>query len=227
MTIEPLSASTLMMKGQLATNGIHDPRIVDALLHTDRSAFLPEALHGAAYVDDDLPIAKGRYMLEPLIFARLLEYAKIQPEHNVLDVGAGYGYSSAVLSCLSPHIVAIEESPDMVAQARTIFASLNIRAIDIITAPLKAGCDAHKPYDRIIIEGALPKIPEALENQLAEGGILVGLRLTSRIFATQKALCDIVVGIKQNDSVRYVEKERICAYPLSESYQKEFFSFTL
>ncbi len=227
MTEHTYSPTTLMMKGQLATNGIHDPAIVEALLQVERAAFLPEALRGAAYVDDDLPIAKGRYMLEPLVFARMLEHAKIRPDHNVLDVGAGYGYGSAVLSRLTPHIVAIEESAELVAAARTIFASLNIRAIDLITASVAAGCAEHQPYDRIIIEGALPEIPETLEDQLAEGGVLVGLRFTSRIFATQKALADIVVGIKEGDCVRYVAKERISAYPLSETYQKEFSSFTL
>ena len=204
-----------MMKGQLATNGIHTPEVVAALLSIDRSMFMPESLRGAAYADNDIPVAHARYMLEPLLFARLLEYAAIAPKHSVLDVGAGYGYSSAVLSCLSQNVVAIEESEALVSNARTLFASLNIRTIDIIAAPLLEGCSEHTPYDRIIIEGAVAEIPKALEDQLAENGIIVGLRLASTTFATQKALADIVVGIKKDNCVRYVEKERVCAYCLS------------
>jgi protein-L-isoaspartate(D-aspartate) O-methyltransferase len=209
------SASVFMMKGQLATNGIHAPSVVEALLHVDRSLFLPESLRGVACVDGDLPLTKGRYLLEPLTFARMLEYAGITTDHNVLDVGAGYGYSSAVLSRLSNNVVAIEESPELVASARTLFASLNIRTIDIITATLTTGCNTHQPYDRILIQGALPAIPTLLEEQLAEGGVLVGLRFISSVFATQKGLADIVVGVKQGDVMRYVEKERIHAYALT------------
>lgn len=227
MTSTTLSASTMMMKGQLATNGIHTPAIVEAMLRIDRSLFVPESLQGAAYADSDIPIASGRYMLEPLIFARMLEYANILPTHNVLDVGAGYGYSSAVISCLSQNVVAVEESETLVSTARTLFASLNIRTIDIIEAPMLEGCDTHKPYDRIIIEGAVTQIPTILEDQLAENAIIVGLRLASKTFATQKALADIVVGVKRDNSVRYVEKERVLTYHFNENGSPQHGAFIL
>jgi protein-L-isoaspartate(D-aspartate) O-methyltransferase len=208
---------TMMLKGQLATNGIHDARVVESLLCVDRAHFVPDSLHHAAYVDSDLPLAEGRFLMEPLLFARLLIYMDIDPQHNVLDVGTGLGYSAAVLSHLSQNVVATEESPELVASARKRLAAQHIKTVDVVTAPAEAGCRAHKPYNCIIIEGALREIPQALEAQLCEGGRIVGLRFMGDTFPTNKGLAEIVVGTRHGDAVTYVAKERVSAHPLHYS----------
>jgi protein-L-isoaspartate(D-aspartate) O-methyltransferase len=212
----------MMVKGQLATNGIHDPRVVEALASVDRAKFVPESLRHVAFVDDDIKLCNGRFLLEPLTFARMLVHADIQRHHTVLDIGTGLGYSSAVLAYLTEDVVATEESAELVTAARKKFAAANIRHIDLVTAPLSVGCSAHKPYDRILIEGALDKIPPALEEQLGEGGKLIGIRADHGAFATQKVLGHIIVGTKHHNVMTYVEKERVSAYPLHQTGYEPF-----
>jgi protein-L-isoaspartate(D-aspartate) O-methyltransferase len=213
----------LMVKGQLATNGIHDPRVVEAISQVDRAHFVPDIVKDAAYVDSDLPLVEGRFLMEPLLFARLLTYAEILPHHNVLDVGAGLGYSAAVIAQLTDDVVATEESMELVASARKRFAALQIKTVDFVTAPAESGCSAHKPYDRILIEGALEAIPATLEAQLGEGGRIVGLRFVGEAFPTRKGLAEIVIGTRKGDAVTYIAKERVLTYPLHRSSVEPIF----
>ncbi len=215
-----------MLKGQLATNGIHDSMVLEAIKAVDRARFVPESLSHVAYVDDDIPLCANRYLLEPLIFAKMLEYAEIESHHRVLDVGAGLGYSSCVIAHMAAQVIAVEESAELVAATRKKLAMAHIQHVDLVTAPMDAGCVAHQPYDRIIIEGAVAEISQTLEEQLAEGGRIVAIRARGRMFATQKTLADIIIGTKHGNRVTYVEKDRVSAYPLRRVMDEDhFFSF--
>jgi protein-L-isoaspartate(D-aspartate) O-methyltransferase len=233
MTVElfhtPLSEANIhqinMLKGQLATNGITDEHVKSALLSVDRAQFVPESLQHVAYVDDDIPLCRNRYLLEPLIFAKMLVYAGIRPEHTVLDVGAGMGYSAAVIAKLAKHVVATEESAELVAIARKKLAIAAVKNVDIVTAPLTAGCTAHQPYNIILVEGVLHKIPEKYELQLAENGKIVAIKAASPVFATKQMLGNIIVGTKYKGYVSYVEYEEYFAYPLYESIANDDFTF--
>lgn len=209
-----LSPNINMLKGQLMTNGIHQNDILNAFNHIDRSEFVPQSLKHVAYVDDDIELCSNRYLLEPLVFARLLAYADIEATHNVLDVGTGLGYGAAVIAKLAKHVVAIEQSPELVALARKKLSGKQIENVDVITAPLLNGCTSHAPYDRIVIEGGISDIPQMLEEQLAEGGIVVAMKIGTTGFATNKMLARFIVGEKYNNHVSYVEKETVSTYPL-------------
>jgi protein-L-isoaspartate(D-aspartate) O-methyltransferase len=219
-----LSPNVNMIKGQILTNGIHQNAILNALSAVDRSEFVPQSLKHVAYVDNDIELCAHRYLLEPLVFAKLLAYLDVETSHTVLDIGTGLGYGAAVLSHLSHYVVAIEHSPELVALARKKLSGKDVANVDVITAPLLNGCTSHQPYDRIIIEGGVKHIPKSLEDQLAEGGMIVAIKLSSVGFATNKMLGRFIVGEKYNNVVSYVEKETVSAYPL-QSIEDNSFSF--
>lgn len=162
-----------MIEGQIRPNRGSDERILEAIRSAPREVFVPKALRGVAYLDEDLEIAPGRYLIEPMVFSRLLMEARVSSRDAVLDIGCGTGYSAAVLSRLADCVVAVEEDADLAKKANEILASLDIHSVAVKEAPLAGGLPGHGPFDVIFINGAVEYIPEALLDQLAEGGRLV------------------------------------------------------
>jgi protein-L-isoaspartate(D-aspartate) O-methyltransferase len=214
-----------MIKGQLATNGIRDPRIIEALAHVDRAQFVPDTYKNVAYIDEALKLCANRYLLEPLLFAKMLDYAELSQHHSVLDIGAGLGYSSAVIARLVSHVCAVEENAELVASARKRLKEGAFHNVEMVTAPLENGCATHAPYDKIFVHGVLHKIPTGYEQQLAEGGTIIALLSTHPMFATRKILCSVVVGKKNSGHVTYSEKEQSFAYTLKKTNEETRFNF--
>lgn len=164
-----------MVDNQLRPNKITSSPLIQALLDIPRERFVPDAARGVAYVDDDVPLGGGRWLLEPMLFARLAQAAEIKSSDVVLDVGAVSGYGAAVLSKLAATVVALEEDG---ALAKALAANIDALALDNVAAiegRLGAGCAKQAPFDVILLEGAAHDIPAALADQLAEGGRLVGV----------------------------------------------------
>src|ERR1700736_2466164 len=113
-----------MVESQIRPNKVSDPPIIGAVLAVPRERFVPAALRGIAYVDDDLPLGGGRYLMEPMVFGRLLQTAAIGRNDVVLDVGCGPGYASAVMARLARDVVALEEDPALARQAAALVAEL-------------------------------------------------------------------------------------------------------
>lgn len=163
----------IMSKSQLLTCDIRDERVLAAINAVQREDFVPAAFFGSAYVDEEIPLAAGRYLMEPLAFCRLLELAEIAPSDKVLDIGCGLGYASAVFSKLAKKVVALEENPELVNEARKRLAKYSPDTIEVITSPLMGGVAAQRPFDVIFIGGAVQCISAKLLEQLAEGGRLI------------------------------------------------------
>lgn len=160
-----------MIQSQILTGHVLDPQIIEALGAVDRAAFAPPALRGAAYLDEEVPLGRGRFLLEPLVFARLLKYADLQPGDTVLDVACGTGYSAAVLSRIVRRVVCMENAATLVQAAVASLASFpNVR---LVTTSFAGGSAVDAPYDVIFIEGGIEHIPPALCDQLREGGRLL------------------------------------------------------
>ena len=106
-----------MVLSQLEPNRVTDPAILAAMGAVPRERFVPAPLAGVAYVDEDVEIAAGRYLMEPRVLGRLLQEARVQPREAVLDIGGGTGYSAAVLARLANTVVALEEDADLAARA--------------------------------------------------------------------------------------------------------------
>jgi protein-L-isoaspartate(D-aspartate) O-methyltransferase len=157
----------------LRSRGIHDERVLKAMLEIPRHIFVPEALIGKAYGDHALPIGDMQTISQPYMVARMTELLEVDKDSTVLEIGAGSGYQTAVLSAVAGRVFAIERISDL---ART--AQANIRKLGCYNATVKwfdgtIGWSDHAPYDGILVAAGGPEIPEPLVQQLAVGGRLV------------------------------------------------------
>ena len=159
-----------MVDNQLRANKVHDDRVLDAFLRLRRELFLPPGLRGVAYIDEDLPVAPGRYLMEPMVAARLVQALAVQPKDAALVVGAGVGYEAAVLGLLARSVIALEEDSQLARIGRSALVDHRIASVTYVEAPLKGGHRARAPYDVILFGGAVASIPDEISAQLAEGG---------------------------------------------------------
>ncbi len=180
-------ARSNMIDSQLRTNKVTDTGVLEAFAAVPRERFLPEARAGVAYIDEDLEVAPGRYLMEPMVLARLLQAARIEATDMVLDVGCTTGYSSAVLARLADTVVALENDPALCERANQTLQDLDIDNAVVVTGDLTAGYEKQAPYDVILLGGAVAELPEAILSQLAEGGRLV------TVIATQAHLGQAVL----------------------------------
>ena len=162
-----------MVDGQILPNRVTDPALIVALNTVPRELFVPPGAEGVAYCDEEIPVGRGRALLEPLVLSRLLQGAAVRPQDVVLDIGCATGYSSAVLGGLARAVVALESDPELHARAAKNLASLAANTVTLVNGPLVAGHPSQAPYDVILINGAVNEVPEAILAQLADGGRLV------------------------------------------------------
>lgn len=162
-----------MIDSQLRTNDVIDPDVVAAMAAVPREAFVPAALASVAYMDRAIALGEGRALNPPLVTGRLLVEAAVRPGMRVLLVGAATGYTAALLAKLGAEVHAVEERADLIEAARTAASD---SAIHWTQGPLTAGAPKAAPFDRIIVEGAIETLPDALVAQLAEGGRIVAAR---------------------------------------------------
>lgn len=164
-----------MVESQVRPNGITDRRIIAAIESVARENFVPESRRDVAYMDEDVPLdAQGkRALIEVMAFARMLQHAAIRPGDKVLLVGAETGYGAAVVSQMAAQVVALECDPHLVHEARRNLAGHG--NVTIVEGPLAAGAPASQPFDVILLEGRAEEVPQALLDQLADGGRLVGV----------------------------------------------------
>ncbi len=171
------AARVNMIESQLRPNKVTDERVIAAFMRIRRELFVPERLKGVAYVDDDLPLGGGRYMMKPMVAARLLQAAMVEAKDTALVVGAGVGYEAALLSQLARSVIALEENPELARIGRSALVDHRIASVSYVEAPLPLGHRQRSPYDVILFGGAVAAIPEEINSQLAEGGrIAVVLR---------------------------------------------------
>lgn len=172
------TARIKMVENQLRANKVTDTPLIDAMRTIPRECFVPNARRSVAYADEDLSLGGDRWLMEPMLFGRLAQLACVQQEDLVLDVGAGMGYGAAVLGQLASAVVALESNVDLVAAATEALGELEDGQADNIVVqegPLTDGWAGQAPYDVIMCEGGLEMRPDALLDQLAEGGRLVAM----------------------------------------------------
>lgn len=160
-----------MVESQVRPNGITDHRIIDAMAQVKREDFVPAERKTIAYLDDDVQLKEGRFLIEPMAFARMIHLALIKPTDKVLVVGAGTGYGARVIAMLAKSVVALESDPDLLAPAKGFLAGAG--NVEVVEGSLAAGHAAGAPYDVIIVEGRIAAVPESLFAQLANEGRIV------------------------------------------------------
>lgn len=150
-----------------------DGRIIDAMLVVPREQFVAEGQAGFAYMDGDIALSGGRYLMSAMTFARLLQVAEIRTGDKLLIIGSGTGYSAAVASHIAAQVVALESDDELVRHAR---ANLDGQSnISLVQGELAQGHEAKAPYNVIVIEGQVEQVPDKVLRQLADGGRLVAV----------------------------------------------------
>src|ERR1700704_1629222 len=122
-----------MVESQLRPNKVTDLRVLGAFLELPRELFVPDRLRGVAYVDEDIPLGGGRYLMEPMVMARLVQLAAIKTADSVLEIGTGTGYGAAVMAQLADAVVALESDPKLAQAAEANLRQLNIRHVGVGT----------------------------------------------------------------------------------------------
>ena len=163
------AARNAMVDSQVRTDDVTDPILTAAMRAVPRESFVPPALASVAYMGEGLEVAPGRYLLDPRAFAKLTQLSGLKAGETVLDVGGATGYSAAIFAALGAKVTALESDS---ALAETAKAKAGV---EVVTGPLAAGYAKNAPYDVIFLNGAVPARPDALLEQLAPGGRLVGI----------------------------------------------------
>jgi len=170
-------ARRMMVDSQLRTFDVNDLAVLTAFDEVPRERFVPPGRESLAYMDQDLPVAEGvngaerRFMLSPMVLARMIQALDLSPGDKVLDVAPGLGYSSAVLARLGCSVIALEADEDLAAQLHQRLAAGAVNAL-VGMGPLEQGYPNAAPYDAILINGAVETRPEALLRQLSDRGRL-------------------------------------------------------
>ena len=162
-----------MVEGQIRTNRVTDQTVITALESIPREAFLDDALTARAYLDEDLVVAPGRILMEPMVLARLLQAARIENTDLSLVVAAATGYEAAVMARLASAVVALESNTELAAAAKDHLGGQGADTVSLLQGDLDKGHPGQGPYDVILINGAVGALPAAMVEQLAEGGRLV------------------------------------------------------
>ncbi|MEY8843181.1 protein-L-isoaspartate O-methyltransferase [Cribrihabitans sp. XS_ASV171] len=163
----------MMVDTQVRPSDVTKFPIIDAMLKVAREPFVPNAQREAAYADQLISLGGGRYMLEPRTLAKMLDWLNIGLDDSVLDIGSGYGYSAAVAAHMSQFVVAVEEDEAMADEAQEILSEISADNAIVHCGPLAGGAPEHGPYDVIMIQGGVEEVPQALLDQLKEGGRIV------------------------------------------------------
>jgi protein-L-isoaspartate(D-aspartate) O-methyltransferase len=157
----------------LRRRGIADQGVLRAMDEVPRERFVEPTFADSAYADQALPIACGQTISQPYVVAYMTEQLKMESRHRVLEVGTGSGYQAAVLSHLAREVVSVERYRTLAEEARARLKALGYENVDIVVGDGFAGVPDRAPYDRIIVTAAAETIPEALLDQLADGGIMI------------------------------------------------------
>jgi protein-L-isoaspartate(D-aspartate) O-methyltransferase len=169
-----------MVEGQIRPNKVTDPRIVAAMLELPRERFLPPERQAFAYLDEDIPVAPGRALIEPMVLARLVQAAELRETSRVLVVAAGAGYGAALCGRLAASVIALEAPGAARERLRATLAAMGADTVRVAGGPVADGWAAEAPYDAILIEGAVETIPAPILAQLVEGGRLVTVEASGR-----------------------------------------------
>lgn len=187
---------TMMVDTQVRPSDVTKFPIIDAMLSVPREVYVPATMQEAAYIGENLDIAAGRVVLEPRTFGKMLDALMIDVDDVVLDIACGLGYSTAVLAQMCDFVVAVEDDDARASQAQETLSAQGVDNAAVMTGPLAEGSAKSGPYDIIMVQGAVHTVPDALLDQLREGGRI------ACIFA-EGALGVVRIGLKIDGTVNW------------------------
>ena len=185
-----------MVDTQIRPSDVTKFPIIEAFLSVPREKFVPDGKREAAYIGENFKLGQSRVILEPRTLAKLLDALDIRNDELVLDIGPGLGYSSAVISPMAEVVIAVEDDSSMANEAEEILTEVGADNVVIQIGKLEDGAPEHGPYDVIILQGGVEKIPSSILKQLKNGG-RVGAIFIEEGLGTAK------IGFKLNDKINW------------------------
>jgi protein-L-isoaspartate(D-aspartate) O-methyltransferase len=202
----------MMVDTQVRPSDVTKFPIIDAMLTVPRERFVPEAVREAAYIGENLDIGDGRVLLEARTLAKMLDALNIQPNELVLNLGAGLGYSAAVIARLAGTVVAVEEDTALATEAGRLLSEVGADNALVVTEALTAGATKYAPYDVILIEGAIETLPDAISQSLHNGGRIGAIFM-------EGAVGTVRIGIKRQGHISWRSVFNAAA-PVLNGFQK-------
>ena len=169
------AARQTMVDSQVLPNRVTDKRVIEALAEVPREAFVPAKMQEIAYVDEAIAVAEGRYILEPMILARLMQAADLNSGDVALAIGSENGYALAILARIVSTVVAVESDKGLAQQATRTLSDLGIDNVAVVEGALNEGYPKQGPYDVIFFNGAVGEFPDSIVSQVGDGGRLVAI----------------------------------------------------
>jgi protein-L-isoaspartate(D-aspartate) O-methyltransferase len=178
-----------MVRDQLRGRDISDPTVLDVMSEIPREEFIPEAYRYDAYADNPVPIGLGQTISQPYIIALMTQALQVNDQCDVLELGTGSGYQTAILAKMAKKVSTIEKLAPLSEAAQAVLGRLSIANVEFYVCDGTCGWPRHRTFDRIIVTAAAPHLPEPLKEQLADGGLLVvpeGDRSSQQLVAYRK-----------------------------------------
>ena len=186
----------IMVDTQIRPSDVTKFPIIDAFLSVPREKFVPDGKREAAYVGENFQIGHSRFILEPRTLAKLLDALDIHKDELVLDIGSGFGYSSAVISLIAEVVIAVEDDSSLASEAEEILSEIGADNVVVQVGKLEDGAPEHGPYDVIILQGGVGRIPDSVLRQLKNGGRIGAIFM-------EEGLGTAKIGFKLNDKITW------------------------
>lgn len=208
-----------MVEQQIRTWEVLDTDVLELLYKVRREEFVPEAYRSMAFVDMEIPLGHGQFMLEPKMEARMLQELHVKKTDKILEVGSGSGYMTALLAEMGGHVYSVEIEPEMKAMAEK-----NLRAHDINNVTMELGDAARGwskdgPYNVIVLTASTPVLPEAFQKSLQPGGRMIA------IVGEEPVMEALLVTCEQSGVYNSIKLFETCIPPLINAQQPERFVF--
>ena len=162
-----------MVENQLRARGIRDERLLRAMERVPRHEFVEPSYRNQAYEDHPLPINAGQTVSQPYIVALMLEILRLDPSSNVLEIGTGSGYQTAILGEICAHVYSVERHPQLAYEAQETLSRLGFTNLTLRVGDGGQGLPEYAPFDAIVVSAAAKQIPVPLFEQLREGGRMI------------------------------------------------------
>ena len=204
---------TMMVDTQVRPSDVTKFPIIESMLSVRREAFVPDDQREVAYVGKNLDLGEGRVVLEPRTLAKMLDVLSIGPDEMVLDIGCGLGYSAAVIARIAEAVVAVEENEAWAKDAEGLLAEEGVDNAAVLVGSLSEGAAKHGPYDAIIVQGGVERLPGAIADQLKIDGRIVCLFMDGELGACR-------MGLKQAGGISWRDEFNATA-PIIPGFEAE------
>lgn len=212
------AARTAMVDCQVRPSDVTKYPIIDAFLSTPRENFVPADKRAVAYVGEHIALSQDRYLLDARTFAKMLDALNVTTDDNILDLGCGLGYSTAILAKMSNFVVGVETDAELAEQAEANLSDAGIDNAYVMAGSLPQGASKHGPYDAIVFQGMIEAFPATLASQLKEGA-----RVCAVYAENGASACKI--GINRNGDITWRADFDATAPLLSEFAAERPFTF--